>query len=126
MCGGAVRDGSAGSRDVGAHRRHENHVRPPDCATGINVRRRSLNDKGKGNQKPWCDRDDDGARECKNDDADEAGLAADASSIFSSSFNNFDSDGTAKKLPHHRRPDRREEGRLLPDHFEHRGGAAYR
>ena len=75
---------------------------------------------------PWCDRDDDGARECKYDDADEAGLAADASSIFSSSFNNFDSDGTAKKLPHHRRPDRREEGRLLPDHLEHRGGGAYR
>ena len=37
-----------------------------------------MNDKGKGNQKPWCDRDDDGARECKNDDADEAGLAAGA------------------------------------------------
>ena len=26
MCGGAVRDGSAGSRDVGAHRRHEKRL----------------------------------------------------------------------------------------------------
>ena len=70
----------------------------PDCATGINIRRRSLEDKGRGNQKPWCNRDDDGAWECKNDDAEEAGLAAGASSIFSSSFNNFDSDGTAKNF----------------------------
>ena len=70
----------------------------PDCATGINIRRRSSKDKGKGNQKPWCNRDDDGAWECKNDDAKEAGLAADASSFFSPSFNNFDSDGTAKNF----------------------------